>query len=218
MKDNLSLNANPWSLSIIDNSNVIVTIPDTKQLQYVQLVPHMKAGRVIQLDKKCWDIAVAENEIYVSCHNDPGEGEVRVLDLSGNLKRKLGVNKDGSYQFQGPTYLTVSTTGKKIFVSDFSTSIISCMTADGNIIYQYKDYGLRWPEALFVDAGDNIFVCGSNSHNVQVITAAGRKYGTLISAYDGIRNPHSIAFREADNTLVVGCLGRNKIFCYILSQ
>ena len=218
VKDSLSVNDEPWSLSAIDNSNVIVTLPYIRQLQYVQLVPHMKAGRVIKLDKKCWDVAVADNEIYVSCHNDLGEGEVRVLDLSGNLKRKLGVNNDGSYQFQGPFYLTVSTTGKKIFVSDWMTSIIYCMTSDGNIIYQYKDDDLRLPEALFVDAGDNIFVCGSNSHNVQVITADGRKYGTLISVSDGIRLPYSIAFREADNTLVVGCLDQNNIFCYKLSQ
>ena len=218
VKDNLSLTATPWSLSVIDNSNVIVTIPDTKQLQFVQQVPHMKAGRVIKLDKKCWDVAVADNEIFVSCHNDPGEGEVRVLDLSGNLKRQLGLNKDGSYQFQRPFYLTVSTTGKKIFVSDEKTSIISCMTPDGNTIYQYKDDDLRGPEALFVDAGDNIFVCGSGSHNVQVITADGRKYGTLISANDGIRYPFSIAFRESDNTLVVGKDGESNIFCYKLSQ
>ena len=218
VKASLSLNDKPWSLSAIDNNNVIVTIPDTKQLQYVQLVPHMKAGRVIKLDKRCWDVAVADNKIYVSCHNAPAEGEVRVLDLSGNLKRKLGVNKDGSYQFQGPTYLTVSTTGKKIFVSDFSTSITSCMTPDGNIIYQYKDDDLRYPRALFVDAGDNIFVCGHGSDNVQVITVDGRKYGTLISADDGIRLPYSIAFREADNMLVVGCEDQSNIFCYKLSQ
>ena len=218
VKDSLNVNAKPWSLSVIDNSNVIVTIFDTKQLQYIQLVPHMKAGRVIKLDKKCWDVTVAGNEIYVSCHNAPGKGEVRVLDLSGNLKRKLGVNKDGSYQFQGPYYLTVSTTGKKSFVSDWDKSIISCMTPDGNIIYQYKDDDLIWPRALFVDAGNNIFVCGRDSHNVQVITADGRKYGTLISADDGIRKPYSIAFREADNMLVVGCLNQNNIFCYKLLQ
>ena len=218
VKDSLSLNDKPWSSSVIDNSNVIVTMPDTKQLQYVQLVPHMKAGRVIQLDKKCWDVAVAGNEIYVSCHNDPGEGEVRVLDLSGNLKRQLGVNKDGSYQFQRPTYLTVSTTGKKIFVSDWDKSIISCMTPDGNIICQYKDDDLIRPEALFVDAGDNIFVCDYSSNNVRVITADGRKYGTLISADDGIRCPFSIAYREADNMLVVGGRNKNNIFCYKLSQ
>ena len=175
VKDSLSLNDKPWSLSAIDNSNVIVTIPDTKQLQYIQLVPHMKAGRVIKLDKKCFGVAVVGNEIYVSCHNELGEGEVRVLDLSGNLKRQFGVNKDGSYQFKRPYCLTISTTGKKIFVSDCEKSIISCMTPDGNIIYQYKDGDLRYPEALFVDAGDNIFVCGHDSHNVQVITADGRK-------------------------------------------
>ena len=218
VKDSLSLNGKPWSLSVIDNSNVIVTLPLSKQLQYVQLVPHMKADRVIKLDKKCWGVAVVGNDIYVSCHNDPGEGEVRVLDLSGNLKRQVGVNKDGSYQFQDLFYLTVSTTSKKIFVTDYWKSIVSCMTPDGNIIYQYKDDDLRYPRALFVDAGDNIFVCGNDSYNVQVITADGRKYGTLISTNDGIRCPYSIAFSEADNMLVVGCWNQYDLFCYKMSQ
>ena len=218
VKDSLSLNVNTWSLSVIDDSNVIVTIPDTKQLKYVQLVPHMKAGRVIKLDKKCYDVVVAGNEMYVSCQNALGQGEVRVLDPSGNLKRQLGVNKDGSYQFRRPNYLTVSTTGKKIFVSDWKTSVITCMTPGGNIIYQYKEGDLRYPKALFADAGDNIFVCGRSSQNVQVITADGKKYGTLISTNDVLQQPHSIAFRESDNTLVVGCLLNNNIFCYKLSQ
>ena len=219
VKDSLSVNARPWSLSVIDNSNVIVTLPWNKQLQYVQLVPHMKTDRVIQLDKMCWGVAVVCNEIYVSCFNAPGKGAVRVLDLRGNLKKKLGVNKDGSYQFQSPDYLTVSTNCKKIFMSDFQTSIITCMTPNGNIFYQYKDNDLRCPQGLFVDAGDNIFVCCCGSHNVQVITSDGRKYGTLISAADGLRYPYSIAFREADNTLVVGSysLGQSNIFCHKLS-
>ena len=148
----------------------------------------------------------------------PRKGEVRVLDPSGNLKRQLGVNKDGSYQFRRPNYLTVSTTGKKIFVSDWKTSVITCMTPGGNIIYQYKEGDLRYPKALFADAGDNIFVCGRSSQNVQVITADGKKYGTLISTNDVLQQPHSIAFRESDNTLVVGCLLNNNIFCYKLSQ
>ena len=218
VKDSLSLNGKPWSLSVIDDSNVIVTLPGSEQLQYVQLVPHMKAGRVFKLDKKCWDVAVADNKIYVSCCNDPGEGEVRVLDPSGSLKRQLGVNNDGSYQFMNPHYLAVKTTGKKIFVPDWQTSIITCITPDGNIIYQHKDDDLGYPRALFVDAGDNIFVCSFFRHNVRVITADGRKYGTLISADDGIRYPYSIAFREADNMLVVGCFKQNNIFCYKLSQ
>ena len=75
----------------------------------------MKAGRVIQSDKMCWGVAVVGNEIYVSCHYNPSEGEVRGLDLSDNLKRKPGVNKDGSYQFRLSNYPTVSTNGRKIY-------------------------------------------------------------------------------------------------------
>ena len=216
VKDSLRLNDGLWSVSVIDDDNVIVTLPFNKQLQYVHLVPRMNAGHVIQLDKKCWGVAVADNEIYVSCHN-AGKGEVRILDLNGKLRRQLGVDKDRAYNFRDSEYLTVSTTGKKVFVSNYWTSIITCMTSDGNIINQYNHGDLSHPEALFVDACDNIVVCGHTSHNVLVITADGRKYD-LISIDDGIRYPYSIAFREADNTLVVGCFNLNKIFCFKLSR
>ena len=115
----------------------------------------MVTVRVVKLNKSFWGVAVLGSEIYVSCYNDLGEGEVRVLDLRGNLKRKLGIIKNGSYQFRDPDYLTVNTTGKKIFVSDCKILIITCLSPDGNIIYQYQNDDLLRSEALFVDDGDN---------------------------------------------------------------
>ena len=129
----------PWDISVIDSSNVIVTSPDNKQLQHVQVFPRMMAGRIIQLNKKCWGVAVCGEKMYVSCHNNPGDGEVRVLDLQGNIKRRLGTNQDGSYLFTYPYYISVSDSGEKIFVSDSDTDIITCLTPSGTVIYTYKD-------------------------------------------------------------------------------
>ena len=107
----------PWDISVIDSNNVIVTSPGTKQLQYVQVFPQLKAGRVISLDKKCWGVHVSGGEIYMTCHNDPGEGEVRVFGRDGGLRRKLGINKYRSFMFTSPHYITVNPSGE-IFVSD----------------------------------------------------------------------------------------------------
>ena len=195
----------PWDISIVDGNNVIVTSLNTKQLQYVQVFPQLKAGQFIQLDKKCWGIHVCGGEIYVTCHYSHGEGEVRVFGRDGELRRRLGINKDGSLKFTMPEYITVNPSGEKIFVSDYITATITCMTSDGRVVYSYNDNDMEYPRGLYCDSGDNILVCSVESNNVQVITADGKKSRTLLTNSDGLYQPHSIVYRETDDTLVVGC-------------
>ena len=219
LKDSLDL-PDPWDVSVVDDNNVIVTLCLKKQLHNIQIFPKMKTGRVIQLGKKCWGVAVSGDDIYVSCHNPSGgEGEVRVLDKQGNIKRRLGVTVAGSFLFSAPTYITVNRAGDKVFVSDLGNHTVTCMKVDGSIIDTYKDKDLGGPRGLYVDDNDNenALVCGYISNNVQMVDAGGNKTGTIESAKDGLEKPCSIAFRKSDNTLVVGCKKNDNVFVYKLS-
>ena len=60
----------PWTVSVIDSSNVIVSLPNAQQLQKEQMFPKMKAVSTIKLDKKCWGVAVYVDEIYVRLNKD----------------------------------------------------------------------------------------------------------------------------------------------------
>ena len=210
IRDSLNLPC-PWNVSVVDSANVIVTLVSKKQLRYLQIFPSLKAGRVLQLDKMCCGVAVSGENIYVTCHDGLGDGEVRVLDKQGNIKRRLGVTKSS-----GPHYITVGTNIDKIFVSDFSKDTVTCMTLDGNTIYRYQDKDLKGPKGVICDDEDNVLVCGYGSNNVQMIEAGGKKAGTILSAKDELKEPISISFRESDNTLIVGCHVRNKILAYNL--
>ena len=150
LQDSLKLPSEsaPYILSVIDNNTVIVTIPHQKQLQYIQVFPQLKLGYVIQLYKKCWGVDGSVQEIYVSCHKNPGDGEVRVLDRQGNLKRRLGIREDGSYLFSAPEHITVSSARDKIFISDLFGHTVTCMKVDGSIVYQNKDADLKSPTDL----------------------------------------------------------------------
>ena len=206
----------PWDVSIFDSSHVIVSSPNNKQLQKVQVFPKMKAVSTIQLDRKCFGVAVSGEEIYTTYHDEPGNGEVVVLDLQGNIKRRLGTNPDGSYQFTGPYYITVSASGEKIFISDYNTYTITCLTPSGTVIYTYKDGDMSLPRGLICDSGDNVLVCGWNSHNVHIISPDGKKYRTLLTSEDGLSHPEYIAYKESENTLIVGCRGSDKLLLFKL--
>ena len=212
--EHLKLCSTPWDVSVVDDNNAIITRSATKQLQYIQVFPQLKTGRTIQLDKECRGIEVFGDEIYTTQFDDSGQGEVHVLDLNGNRKRKVQTD----VKFYYPWYITVSSSGKKIFVScgDYDIATVTCMTTDGNLVYQNKDEELTHPRGMYVDAEDNILVCDSSSKTVQMITANGKKYGTLLSSNDEIGSPFSIAYRETDDTLLVGCRDQDHVLTFML--
>ena len=206
----------PWDVSVLDSSNVIVSSPGNKQLQKVHVFPKTNAVSTIQLDRKCWGVAVSGEEIYTTCHDDPGKGEVVVLDLQGNIKRRLGTNPDGSYLFTSPGYITASASGEKIFVSDWRTDTITCLTPSGTVIYTYKNDDMSCPRGLICDSGGNVLVCGWSFDKVHIISPDGKKYRTLLTSKDGLSSPRSIANKESEDTLIVGCYESDKLLLFKL--
>ena len=214
VKEVFDLQAQPRDVSVINNSSAIITLPLLMQLQYMQLEPSLKSGRVVQLDKPCFGIAVAGEDIYVSLHNTSGEGEIRILDIEGSVKRRIGVNPEGSFLFKTPYHLTQSATTEKIYISDGGTDTVTCLMSDGSTVYQYIDEDLRWPRGVCVDDDENIIVIGRGSTNVHIVTASGRNHGCLLTSADGIYKPISVAYRHKDDTLIIGCSGVNNLFIY----
>ena len=213
LQDSLKLTTGPRDISIVDTKTVIVTLPDTKQLQYIEVFPQPTPGRVLQLDKHCWGVHVTADKIFTSCHNNPGKGEVRILDLDGNLLQQLGINKDGSFLFTSSYYITVSPS-EKIYVSDTGGNSVTCMTMDNDVVYKHRDNKMISAMGLYCDGGDNIIVCGWDSNNMQVITAEGKKHCDLVSAREDLQ-PLCINYRERDDTLIVGCF-RSDIYLFKL--
>ena len=217
--DSLDPPEEPWDVAAVDNSNVIVTMPWKTQLQFIQVLPSLKLGRTIDVGEMCWGVAVAAGKIFVSCYNDDDEvGDIRVYDIEGrDMRKRLGISPNGSIMFRRPPNVAASRSGDKVFVSDWFTHTVSCLTGDGKIVYQYRDDDLEGPRGLLVDDNDNVIVCGGYSNTVQAITSAGKKHKTLLSSEDGISYPLCVSFRPSDRTLVVGSGLSDKLLIYQMS-
>ena len=109
LRESLKLVSRPGDVSVVDDNNVVITLPYTEQLQDIQVFPRLKTGRIIQLDKQCRGIAVICDEIYITLYDDPRQGEFQVLNLNGNIKRKLQTR----VSLHSPDYITV---GKSLFL------------------------------------------------------------------------------------------------------
>ena len=228
--DYIELPSGPHDVSIVDNEHAIMTMPMSRQLQYVQVFPMMTDGRAIQLGKTCWGIEVFNSELYVSIHYGYGgdDGEVDVLDLDGNIKRTISIHQDGINLFlRCPFYLRINPVCRRLCVSDFGwplvyppvPSTLYCLTLDGDVVYSYQDSGWRGGGGVCVDDRDNnIFVCGQYSNNIQVVTQDGAKHKLLLTTNYGITQPSCIAVRPSDSTLVVGCWGCENLFMFDLGK
>ena len=206
----------PWDVSAVDNSTVVVTLPRRKMLQFIQIYPSFSRGRSVKFDKECCGVAVSAEHIYVTCHNNDGvkkedriPGKVCILDRRGNEIRRIKGSNDDKLGFIKPDYVAVNKDGSTIYVSDMATNTITALRTTGDILFQYTTpdtYSDLWSiEQMYIDSQSNILVCGRGTHNVQIITAAGQKYKTMLISSDGLRLPEGIAYRPSDGTLVVGC-------------
>lgn len=190
----------PADISVVGNTTVIVTLPAEHMLQFIELTAKLELGREIKLEKYCPGISVVENDIYVTrCKFSKEIGEVEIVSKDGTVKRRLGA----ASAFKKPYYLYVSACTGWTYVSDYNPHTITCLSVDGSVLHQYSNPELRRPTGLYVDADENVIVCGYDSHNLQIMNR--ENYRTFLTEKDGIKQPQSICYRPTDGTLVVGC-------------
>lgn len=92
--DSICLPDTPLNVAIIDDNDIVATLPYEKQIQFIQVLPSLKLGHTINVGTKCWGVAVAADKIFVSCYDRVDRGdhsEIRVYDIKGkNLGKRLG--------------------------------------------------------------------------------------------------------------------------------
>ena len=203
--DSLGFDSGPWDTSAINSARAVVTLPDRKQLQFINFVPSLKTGKQIQLDKLCFGVDVVRDDIYVICHNCPDNAEIRVFDKNGTFTRKIPDVNNNLSSLRKLYNIAVYTTSSKIYVSDFNSDTVRCISVDGNLVFNYKHGDLRWPRTVIADEEGNILVCGHSSHNIHVVTSTGQQHSVLYIV-QGRRDNRcwSLAYRPTDRTLVLG--------------
>ena len=203
----MRLPSNPWDVATVKSTKALISMPYVMKLQFIETRPciRVKTKQCITLDSKCFGVAVVDDRIVVSCSDGPGNGEIRILDMFGNLKKKLGVCEDGTTELVNPLYILYVRESNTIIASEYGKREIVCLTKGGNIQFRYTvpGGGLR---GMIVDKDENIFVCDENKNCIYVITDSGSNHKTFleIASTDGER-PTSVCYRSSDGTLIVTC-------------
>ena len=217
VKRSLKLTESPYNFAAVGEDEAIITYHgyNIKGFQFIYTNPDLKLGKKITTPDKCFGFQVVNNEIYTACHKNSENVKIWKLDRSGVRKRKICITQNCSYYPEHLSLGYVSDHGPCVYPTDVIH--VSCFTLDRRKVFQFEDKALKGPYGIYVNADGNSIVCGSDSNNVVVITADGRKYREFLSSKD-ISKPRSIALRPEDDTLLVGCVNNSKCFVYKLEN
>ena len=212
----LPFHSGPYNVASISANEAIITFGNIScnDMQYIYTQPDLKLGKKITLPVQCYGLSILNDEIYTAYHKESGHDEIWRLDRAGNILSKIVFTRNSSGR---PDHLglCLESSNPRVYLTDWRDSKVTCLQQNGKAIYQYQDQGLKWPLGIYVDKVGNSLVCGSDSNNVVVITADGRKYGELLTSKDVV-NPCCIDYRPKDQTLIVGCYDSSKLFVYML--
>ena len=204
-KEQLKLPSQPWDLCLMENDEIVITQPNTKQLLFMKVVPKLQIGSSTSLDQTCYGVAVHNGLIYVSF----GNGEIRILDRTGQQQR----NVYSGFSFQTPNYISVMPTGM-VYVSERGGDNVRVLK-DGKEISNYSSVtvGISSPLGVYIDGAENILVCELNSHNLRIIDAKGNTSKVILSETDGLQRPRTVSVKPNDNTLIVGGYAETIVVC-----
>ena len=220
MKESIDVPGDPWDVAPVNQHQVIVTFPDEKYLQFIQVTPSLALGHKVDLGMKCWGVAVSRESIYIS-FIDSGECKIGIYDLTGKQKLMIGPYSynDGKLLFKQPYYIDVLN-DEKIFVSDVEykskTSTVYCLESNGNVLYSISNPSFKRCTGVNVDENENLLMCDWISHKVFLITRDGKEVREFLTEKDGLYWPYTTSFRRSDRTLVVGCINCNDILVFTL--
>ncbi|CAC5410187.1 unnamed protein product [Mytilus coruscus] len=185
-----------YDLAVVDSNTVAVSNGGNYPLKiYLFDMNSAETRQVFDLDDFCYGLSY-HNGSFICCTNQNG---IKIFDKSENLTTlQILPNAPGSLK---NTYITSNE--NFIFHSNCHDNSVVCYDYRGQVQWKYSNSLLRKPYGITLDYNSNIYVAGTDSNNIVVISKDGKQAKELIGASDGISNPGAIYFDQTKNVLLV---------------
>ncbi|KAH3894121.1 uncharacterized protein LOC127862049 [Dreissena polymorpha] len=209
----LSLPSLPWDIAVIDDSRAAVTMPDKKQLQFIQIQDRKLSNKeTITLEHNCWGVACNNDILFVTCWSREATSII-VIDAHGAPTREI--TTAGGVPFHTPWFIAFH--NQTLYVSDWGTYTVNCLTTTGTQCEKYRHSLLVGPLGVTHDPDGNLYICSRDSNTIHQLSPTGSLIRILLTEKDGIAQPLNICHRKTDDRLVVTSWMSDKITVYKIS-
>ncbi|XP_071181345.1 uncharacterized protein [Mytilus edulis] len=106
---------------------------------------------------------------------------------------------------------------EKIFSAKWDTNEVFCFDKSGNTLWKFKDESIIKPaNGVSADIDGNVYVTGSYSNSVAVISSDGKKCKQLINSSTNLDNPIAIDYHKTNNTLLVSAASGHAVLYSVI--
>ncbi|VDI49321.1 Hypothetical predicted protein [Mytilus galloprovincialis] len=184
-----------YDLAVIDSNTVAVSSGGNNHKQiYLINMNSTNTNQVFQLGDWCYGLSYS-NDSFICCTFHNG---ITIYDRSNSNVRIL----PNSPKSADHTY--VASNANCIFHTNWRDDSVVCYDFSGQVQWKYIDSSLlRKPYGVTLDTNSNIYVAGSDSNNVVVISPDGKQAKELIGASDKLTNPRALFFHKTKHLLLV---------------
>ncbi|KAK3588213.1 hypothetical protein CHS0354_018981 [Potamilus streckersoni] len=202
-----SLPGKPWSIRTFDGQEVVVSLPDKNQIQFLLVKDNtIRPTRMIKTILPCFGIAItgkgcivvsgpntARSKCYWSVITDRGEETSyhEYWDKAWN-----------------DSFLALNASKTRVYISTWGTNSLFCFDRAGKRLFVYSPDNLKGFRGITLDMDDNVYVVGCNSNNVHQLSPDG---AVLKIITDGLpQYPAAITYNRITNQLLLTNFSRNE--------
>jgi outer membrane protein assembly factor BamB len=196
--DYCDLPGGPWQMCMINNTQVAVTVPSKKEVHLISLERQMKTTNKINTDFKCYGLAYANNNLYISDHDT----SVYMYALSGRKLNQFSKKQSGHKLFSNIHSLAVSQDATRIYVADYNTGLI-VLDKNGQVVTSFNDEQLKRATCCYLIEAGSVLVSGFDSNNVLQFTSDGELIGEVIKADSGKGQIRSVCCNQQMSKMCV---------------
>ncbi|XP_071090417.1 protein wech-like [Haliotis cracherodii] len=188
----LDLHSGPWGLTVLTQTRVAVTVPDTKQIVTVDVNPDLVLLSTITTSKQYMGItALTPSTLAVGARSPPC---IDILDMTGNVLTSISPLHNGRDILKYPTFLCTTRTGN-ILVSDGESNSVMCLSPGGDVVFNYRptgDAAMGWPCGITSTSTGDILVTDNLQRRVLHLTETGQFVRDILTLQDGAEDPYGV--------------------------
>ncbi|XP_063448398.1 uncharacterized protein LOC134727931 [Mytilus trossulus] len=181
-----------WDVVYTGDNDVATTSGNKNQIKIID-VEKRKVKKTLNVNSANNGVTI-KNEKLIYCARDQG---LKMISLSDESITTISTS---NMSFQA----YVNTQGDKLFYSNEENHNVTCINFQGKTLWTFNESStLKYPFGISVDNDGNVFVAGTHSHNLIVISSDGRRYRQLLSKKDGLDSPTVVEYDQSNNKLLV---------------
>ena len=198
----LSVSSKPWDITLVGENEVAMSLPAESKIEFITISGTLiSPTRSIFTDEPCFGICHANGKLLtVTYDGDPPN--LKILSMTGKELTYVCVDDNGFPLFSKPVYVTCSPNASDIYVSDERLGCVVILKEIGELNFNSSAMDLGHAAGLVLDKDGNVYVCGSTSNTVHVVSSAMDRVKVLVTG-ENISYPRAIAFEPREKKLLV---------------